>query len=337
MADAAGIILSVIGLVLDGILGIIQILPIISVVPQGAQSIVRIAAGLHEEEKLGGDIPGITVWNENGKRLGSVKQSGQIEAGSFADIAVPQTPPGQQPTYLRIEGGKKSICVAYIGHAWSDGTQLGWLGDMGSQCGKQFYYSDVIVHRSNGTQYKPQCTWIGGTGSSADWTTQMTIHTPHFSAMSADNGFSVPADTSTLCNQPATIWSNDPVVSSGANKRLGLFGFFSIASLLTAATDFKLPALTYSLRAPQIPFEGTIIGSHHSQHNSTALCSNRLSYGPDFVSFHEGIFCDMHNRRTLPLCDSTIQSDCYDWNSHTIIGRRLKKRKMRYYTVTEWT
>jgi hypothetical protein len=153
----AGTILDIIAFIGDTVLGILQLVPLDNnQVSSGAQSIVRVCAALYEDiSDFGGDTPGITLWNEDGKRLGStIPSTEQVEAGSFVDIVVPINPPNQQPTYLKIEGGANSVCVAYISHTWPDGTKRGWLGDIGKQCGKQWYYSDIEVGQANGTEYK---------------------------------------------------------------------------------------------------------------------------------------------------------------------------------------
>jgi hypothetical protein len=154
MADT---ILNVLGLISGLVLGILPLSLPLREVQNAPQSIVRVAIGLSDgpfnNSKLKGDTPGITVWNENGERLGSVKpSSNKVEAGSFVDITVSQSS-NQQPTYMRVEGGSDSICVAYLGHSWPDGTKRGWLGDMGKLCNIQWYYSSVYVTEANGSQY----------------------------------------------------------------------------------------------------------------------------------------------------------------------------------------
>ena len=152
----------------------------------------------------------------------------------------------------------------------------------------------------------------------------MTIHTPHFSAMGNANDFSTPPDPTSLCRAPASIWSNDPVASSGSIRRASLFGVFSLFSVFSGAIDFAASIGRNTIAAPVLPFQSVIVGSHNPRHNSTALCLNPLSYGPDFVSFHEGVFCDMAARRT------------YDWDTRSLVDGKLKKRKIGYTNVTIW-
>ncbi|KAH8656591.1 hypothetical protein BGZ60DRAFT_144656 [Tricladium varicosporioides] len=333
---AALVVLDIVALVADLVIGIIQILPLLDThnVPEGSTSIVRVGIGLYNTSSLGGDVPGITVWNEDGKKLGNVPthKGTKVEAGAYVDIVVPQNPAKLQPTYVKIEGGNDSVCVAYIGHAWPDGTRRGWLGDIGKVCGREWFYSNTYVTQPNGTQYKPFCTWIGGIGATPGWTTEMTIHTPEFSSIGQSNDFSVPPDPSSLCRSSASTWGNKPIASSGSIRTASLFGIFTLFSMLTNA----IPTGQKSISTSASPFQSTIVGSHYARHNSTALCSSPLSYGPDFVSFHEGVFCDMTKKHTIPLCKFAQQYDCYDWNTHSLVDRKLKKRKMGYSEVIEW-
>ena len=40
-------------------------------------------------------------------------------------------------------------------------------------------------------------------------------------------------------------------------------------------------------------FDDRLVTSVHEQHSARELCENDHSYGPDFVSFSENLFCDM--------------------------------------------
>lgn len=52
-----------------------------------------------------------------------------------------------------------------------------------------------------------------------------------------------------------------------------------------------------------------------SQHHSAAeLCESATSYGPDFVSLSERVFCDIGKKRSWPLCENAKQVACFDQN-----------------------
>ncbi|KAI9159105.1 hypothetical protein HJFPF1_07113 [Paramyrothecium foliicola] len=58
--------------------------------------------------------------------------------------------------------------------------------------------------------------------------------------------------------------------------------------------------------------DGLVVSSRGG-HNATDLCHDTNSYGPDFVSLVEGVYCNMETRETLPLCtgDPTT-GECFD-------------------------
>lgn len=47
---------------------------------------------------------------------------------------------------------------------------------------------------------------------------------------------------------------------------------------------------------------GQLIKSGSQYHSASELCGSATSYGPDFVSIHEGIFCDMDQKKVWPIC-----------------------------------
>jgi hypothetical protein len=168
---AAAVALEVFGLFADGILGLVDLLlppPEIPTSPlQQGHSLLRFGIGLNSSvsQSLGGTIPSVKVWNEEGILMGSAvgSPSRDIKPGTFQTVEVFHNDSYlyQQPTYLEISGGSDAVCLAYIAQTWPDGTQLGWLGDMGKYCGTQWYYSNLFVSTKNGT-YKVRDLVIAG-------------------------------------------------------------------------------------------------------------------------------------------------------------------------------
>ena len=158
---AANAALSVFGIVAGGIIGLIDLLlppPEIPVSPLDlGHSLLRFGIGLNSssEESLGGTIPSVKVWNEEGVMIGSAIGSSlnTIQPGTFKTVVVYHNDSYtfQQPTFVEVAGGTDAVCIAYIVQTWSDKMQLGWLGDMGRYCGTQWYYSKVFVPTKNGT------------------------------------------------------------------------------------------------------------------------------------------------------------------------------------------
>ena len=49
--------------------------------------------------------------------------------------------------------------------------------------------------------------------------------------------------------------------------------------------------------------EGKLVISQHLEHSAVEVCQSETSWGPDFVSIQEGIYCDMCERKVWLLCD----------------------------------
>lgn len=76
--------------------------------------------------------------------------------------------------------------------------------------------------------------------------------------------------------------------------------------------------------------------------NATTLCQDEDSYGPDFVSLQEGVYCNMETRETLPLCtDSPAPGECFDVDTASHImhdgGHKPKIRARNPTKVVRWS
>lgn len=83
-------------------------------------------------------------------------------------------------------------------------------------------------------------------------------------------------------------------------------------------------------------FDGRLVTSIHEQHSAIELCGSDQSYGPDFVSFSENVFCDMGTKVHWPLCDGgQMRDECYDMATHSLITRpgHVKRNHVR---VEKW-
>ena len=87
-------------------------------------------------------------------------------------------------------------------------------------------------------------------------------------------------------------------------------------------------------RSPK--FDNRLVTSIHEQHSALELCKNDQSYGPDFVSFSENIFCDMTTKQNWPLCNGgDIEDECYDITRHSLITRS-EHVKRNHVRVENW-
>jgi hypothetical protein len=57
---------------------------------------------------------------------------------------------------------------------------------------------------------------------------------------------------------------------------------------------------------------GQLIKSGSQYHSAAELSGSATSYGPDFVSIYEGVFCDMDQKKIWPLCKDAKQAACFD-------------------------
>ena len=60
--------------------------------------------------------------------------------------------------------------------------------------------------------------------------------------------------------------------------------------------------------------------SPHQEHSAEELCRSPYSHGPNFGTFHEQLFCDMHTRTLYPFCmDENAGETCYNVEANTLI------------------
>lgn len=65
-----------------------------------------------------------------------------------------------------------------------------------------------------------------------------------------------------------------------------------------------------------------LVVSSKSDHSATEVCDSDTSFGPDFVSTEEGVFCSMSQKKKFPICghdsDSTAET-CFDLETKTLV------------------
>ena len=337
-------------------------------------STVRVAVAL-SDKKAGftdgeGASPMILAFNENGEHIGHSfwGQKGHIGSGSFKDITIHQDAgPGQQATHLQILAQDDAICIAYISQTWADGAARGWLGDMGQACNQQWYYSNVIVGDEG---HKPFCTWIDQNHSNDILNAAMQIHMEDFVQLSETHR--VEQDPEFYCRLPAMLFKryhnynfnkmyqpwespgHEPGLTDYANTRLGIYN--SAPNLqpweytLWNGQDFFDYKPKDSKRSRRQAKNDTsfehLITSPHEKHNAQALCESDTSHGPDFVSLHEKIFCDMSTKMAWPLCMKEEEVNCFHLEQEKMVFAKrdveaealtgsVSERKS-YSHVVEW-
>lgn len=90
-------------------------------------------------------------------------------------------------------------------------------------------------------------------------------------------------------------------------------------------------------------FNGRLVVTTSDQHGASQLCNSEMSMGPDLISQHENLFCDMEIKKLYPLCNSVDSAEtCFNTDSNTIIvGTGLAARdeivaSKDYHTVDNW-
>jgi len=181
-----GDIMAVAGLVTGLPLGIVGILANKNTAPDPlseGNSIVRLGLGLvpseynnnvsnwYHDQDMGGKLPRFRAFNARNEFIGYSRQDKEAGPGQWASIEVVQngTGRGQQATSLELRGVESDpVCISYIANTWSDGTKVGWLGDMGSYCGKPWFHSILFVQTENGPLYNVSMPLALNESSSTD-------------------------------------------------------------------------------------------------------------------------------------------------------------------------
>ena len=310
--------------VVSGVIGIFQFLQ--SLFPPDTNSAdsssLRIGVGLDGPvlSNAEGAVKTINLYNEDQTLVGTGKGDGDIASGSFQDITIDQSgSPGQQPTYVQINAGKHALCIAYITQKWPDGTQRGWLGDMGQECGASWAYSNIIVSDDG---HKPAYTWLDQDHSNGINAAAVQIHMQDFTNLSSN------PDTNSdyYCHLPAMIFEYNMDETGQPDS------FWN-----SKRTIDKRQTTSHRdrIKPRSAAMASHIISSQDTSHSALKLCQSDTSYSPDFVSFAEGIFCDMDTKTPWPLCSATVTDDCYDWDTQTLVEGGTRKAK-GYSSVENW-
>ncbi|KAL6721303.1 hypothetical protein ACLMJK_000405 [Lecanora helva] len=316
--------------------------------PGTYDSVTRVAVGLNNAtlNNADGTSPAILAFNENKEFIGqSEKTNFHIPSGAFHDIVVRQPAgPGQQPTYLQICAHNDAVCVAYVSQTWPSGDRRGWLGDFARACGYPWYYSNIIVGMEH---HKPDCAWIDQDHTNDIFTSALQIHMEDFVNHTALD----PQEIAPYCKYPSMVFRKDHDYPLNKHR----FYFPESARIPRSS---KMKALWTSPRdgytgwafgpgpqknsrrdsSPPNPSRAFthLVSSSHDKHSAQKLCESEASRGPDFVSWSEGIFCDMKAKTHWPLCENDkVETDCYHWDTHSLVTKGERAAK-NYSHVEQW-
>ncbi|RDL36634.1 Uncharacterized protein BP5553_05986 [Venustampulla echinocandica] len=340
MAAAA---FNVIGL----IFGVVSMAPMLkSMLPDRSDSetTIRIGVGtsIRGSDATSGNTPGIRIFDVMGRDIGEARGSKKvISDGGFKDIKVSASSKeqGRQAQYISVsKGGNDALCISYISVTWPDGQQKAWYGDVGYQCGGYWYNSQTIIGDDN---YQPKCVWIDGDDSNGITTQGMGIHITDFTA-TKERAKAYADDPDTMCKSKPRFKLYDdlksdyflPYFNPPLEYDQNLVDMDREKVLVNGASTGKLPPKNKkrsprerrALVTKRHVFPGQLITSGNPAHSAMELCNSGNSVGPDFVSHHEGLFCDMSEKELWPLCSTVIKTGCFDTTNNTMIAKAKSRR-----------
>ncbi|KAL5322277.1 hypothetical protein ACEPPN_010249 [Leptodophora sp. 'Broadleaf-Isolate-01'] len=86
-----------------------------------------------------------------------------------------------------------------------------------------------------------------------------------------------------------------------------------------------------------------LVISHFGDHSATEVCQMSNSWGPDFVSVVEGLYCDMCERELWQLCSVTTTSECFDLERKEVRHKALGAEgedyidlRKKFEIISEW-
>jgi hypothetical protein len=140
-----------------------------------------------------------------------------------------------------------------------------------------------------------------------------------------DNNFAPPpAPPATTAPPPQPTPENDdpgyiPPVDTGGLRKRGS----SAAQLKPFRAFEKRRHMTAKDRRDILRREGDhcvtdLVISEFGDHSALSVCDSPTSWGPDFVSTREGIYCDMCERQVWKLCDRDDEKECFDLSKRSL-------------------
>lgn len=342
--------------------------------PAPADQVTNIRIGAGSSALADGAAPGVHLFDFEGKTIGFEKASGdKIEKGVGHDISVnhrfANDNAAAQAEYISvIQGGNDALCISYITATLPDGVQYNWNGDIGFQCDAPWTYGNTtLTSDATGGIYQPRCVWLDGDGSNGLTAKGMGLHFPSFLAnqarvdqYGADNDVMCKADPRFKMYTTLGVEDAIPHFKTPPFNLQTLVDFDRTQTLNSANWETTAPDTSPlkgigkrdsknngdSTAYTQSPKHATqIIKSNAQSHSASELCGSKTSWGPDFVSLYEGVFCDMGAKKTWPLCKGARDTACFD-NAASRMRYSLSARDARvmgaplnnkaYGVIHEW-
>jgi len=259
--------------------------------PDGVQ--VRIWAaldGAHGDlNGAGGNIPIMEVYDNTNTMRGKNANIGTIYSNYQIERKIDTTAPTQLD-WLKLYAYTNmwdAVCMTRIDfavsqkHPANEGSSGFVLGNIWEKCGMTWYHSGQYETR-NGAVYWYLCGWLDG-DRSATALSAVKMNMRFFSNSQQEWN---------LRYRPNEVCSSQ--------MKWGIY---------TTATR--------KIKRSENNFNYSIVSPIHS---ATALCNSSTSYGPNFVSLKEMLYCDMTQKILYEICTSTTQINCFNYSE------KLQKR-----------
>lgn len=85
-----------------------------------------------------------------------------------------------------------------------------------------------------------------------------------------------------------------------------------------------------------------VVVTKEAGYNTTELCTSETSWGPDFVSLNEGLYCDMDSRELLSVCQQDKDVvPCFDAEAMQIeygdkVERDAISQQKEFTEIIQW-
>lgn len=313
------------------------------------------------QDNLDGDPLVISGYLGTGEYIGTGHMPGHMEQGTPSTTTLDNSGNNGDQQAMQIlvqQGGSDAVCISYIQVLWLQEVWSGWSGDWGRMCKQDWYYSrSTWGKQADGTAYVPNCMWIDGGKGKKHQLEEFLINLnymlgngstgidqqgdPNKTATYCDSAFKFSSDTTNNHNVGVPNGLNGGAVDGAGPERrdrikavpgkhhsgsvapypTGTKGAAPFATG-TATGTAAITSATGTLKTKS-GMETQLVVSDFDHHSAIELCEHPRSYGPDFVSLAEGVFCDMSERKHYPLCSKEVTKDCFSVDKAT---KKVHKR-----------
>ena len=315
-------------------------------------SVQIIAGNGGNHDSLGGNVPHIAVWDDDGHRIGQYHPNAgeRIKAGDYSNpIVISNTQNGGEqadPYYVMLSNLENdAICIAAITVA-NQKVQATFYGDTGYRCGQSWFLSQNKI----GSNFqKPKCVWLDADHSSDINARALSFHLNDMSA-GPDKLAEYQKMPETLCHSTPrfSFWGNllpngvipffKPKLEYKVDSSTGGEGADKDPKrVIDKPNEYNKAVYLHqgetSKRAVRMPRRGGtarganhnpehLIVTDHPDDNVREVCEHPNSYGWDIVSTVQSLYCDMEHKQLYNVCDSRgTRDNCFDMEAKMIVAK----------------